>query len=320
MPYYVILIIKQINMSSNKKGKGSNKFVNFKDFDYNCLVVNQLVSETSIDGENTFMRMYVLYKYEGVDISDDRAEQMCIEGPEFVSDTGLVSKYSEKLQKVGNSVFVRFDMTNPDHVLYFEIINKIYERILEVYRSCNAILKKPSISDEAARDKFKNIIYIPVDEKTFQPIIEKSCQYFKCIDYMWDGKPIKTRFAGLDKVPIPWNLVREKKLTFIPCLSIKYAHYASISSITNTMASCVVLDIDESPQGLGKQDKTIDAINNSRQGALDNYKQKLAIMASKQNLSGINQLNPITELPIENPPGSPNSGNLKSVMESGFES
>lgn len=306
-------------MSSNKKSKGSSKFVNFKDFDINCFVVNKLIEDASADGENTYHRMYIYYKYDGPDSSDDKAETMCLEGPEFIANTGLQSKYSEKLQKVGNSIFVRFDMTNPDHVLYVEIINKIYEKILEVYRSSNAILKKPSISDEAARDKFKNIIYIPLDDTTFQPIIEKSCQHFKCVDYLHDGKPVRTRFSGLDKMPIPWNLVRDKKLTFIPCLSIKYAHYATISSIVNTMPSCVVLDIDESPQGLGKQDKTIDAINSSRQGALDNYKQKLAIMASKQNLSGIN---PITELPIENPPGSPNpsqQGNLKSVMESGFE-
>ena len=297
------------------KQKKTRKVVNYKDINLDLIYVTAPKPGVSLNKANSFFRMEILYKHEGVDSPIEDAGPLIIEGPEMQSDFGLMNitpKDGGENAKSMDAMLARYEEANQEHMDYYDISEKIYFKILDAWiLHGKKHLKRPTpISIEEAEGKFAFFIKVEKDPDTYIPNKDGAVQWFKCVNYMYEGKTIKTKFFDIvDRNQMEWSTLRDTGVKFMPCLTIKYVHIGAICSITTSMGDCLITGFYKSPPRIGfKQEATATRIVAERgEEYVDQFKKDLASLTSRREDKTL-ILNPGTSvsLPIKKDSDDPN--------------
>lgn len=232
----------------------SRKIVSYKDFDINCLVLDEFQDTHTLKGD-PYKKMSIGYKY------GNKVSPLLLEGPEFTSDRGLyyfptTQMFKEKRFGACASVYVTFDPNNEEHVRYLKVADDIYQAIVLMYMSCSKQLKKGIISYEQACSTFPNFINTNKDSNGCTLVSQR----FKCYGLSEAGQcELKTKFFNTDGSILIEPSILTNTIRFVPLLRIDNVSCCPMSNICIKLDECVVLEIDN--PDCSKQLATIRNIN-----------------------------------------------------------
>lgn len=166
------------------------------------------------------------------------------EGCEMTSYSGI----SEKMNQQGRmeyTVQATVDITRPEGMLFADKTTEFYEAAMEIMLKEKGNVKKPTFSKVIAPELgFKNPLYFPTDPATGERLPGRNPSMFaKLIKYGTGASEMKTLFTGLDGKPIPWELLKNVQMRFIPLFHMRRIYVASKVSIQFNMVSAIVTDI-----------------------------------------------------------------------------
>ena len=168
-----------------------------------------------------------------------------IEGCEVTAPYGLQSKQGQS-GRIEHALMVRFDPGNPEHNAFIDSMNAIHGGAAYILGQNRGAVKLYNFSPEmAVATGLKNPVYRPFDDVTAQPIEGKSPSMFlKCFKRGFTGMEEKTLFTDPDCKPIPWELLSQSEVTFIPLIHVKHIYVGGgKASIQMEMVSALVTKV-----------------------------------------------------------------------------
>lgn len=169
-----------------------------------------------------------------------------LEAPELTTTHGIRSQVNVQSNRTDHSIMARFDVSNPEHARFLEVMNEIHAGCAQMINAYKGAVKMPHFNPNMAMATgFKDPIYRQLDELTGKPIEGRAPSYF--FKLFSRGKPPfveQTIFTGLDNKPIPWTVLQNVEMKFIPLLHFKRIYAAAgKASLQVEMISAVVTHI-----------------------------------------------------------------------------
>jgi len=140
----------------------------------------------------------------------------------------------------------KFDNNNPEHVQLINTMDNLYQGTAFILNTMKVQVGLRHFNMEAAEATgLKRPIYRPYDKVTGDPIQGRAPSMF--LKLFRRGKaPFaeETLFTGLDEKPIPWTLLQNVEMRFIPLIHVKRIYVGGgKASIQMEVVSAVVTSI-----------------------------------------------------------------------------
>ena len=205
-----------------------------------------------------------------------------LEGCEMTTAQGLRTNYNAQTGRTENSIMVRYDINNPEQARFLEVIDEIHNGSAQIIQAYKMAVKMPHFNAQMAQATgFKHPVYRPLDEVNGTPIDGRQPSMF--LKLFQRGKaPFveQTIFTGLDEKPIPWTLLQNVEMKFIPLLIFKRIYVGGGKvSIQIEMLSAVVTSI-KSRGTSSSQQATISRLQQVRPDLADTVSAQLAKISS----------------------------------------
>jgi hypothetical protein len=167
------------------------------------------------------------------------------EGCEMDTQFGIQSKPGQS-GRLEHSVMCRFDANNAEHNRFIESMNQLHGGCAFILQQMKGAVKLYNFNAQMAEATgLKNPIYRARDEVTGEVVQGRAPSMF--LKLFSRGKPPMTEetlFTGLDGKPIPWALMRNVEMKFIPLIHIKRLYVGGgKASIQMEVVSAVVTSI-----------------------------------------------------------------------------
>ena len=168
-----------------------------------------------------------------------------LEGCEMETGSGIQSKTGPS-GRMEHSVMCRFNNNNPEHVRFIETMNQLHGGSAYILQQMKGAVKLYNFNAQMAEATgLKNPVYRARDEMTGEPIQGRAPSMF--LKLFSHGKPPmveQTLFTGLDGKPIPWTLMQNVEMKFIPLIHIKRIYVGGgKASIQMQVLSAIVTSI-----------------------------------------------------------------------------
>jgi hypothetical protein len=114
------------------------------------------------------------------------------------------------------SIPITLNPATEDHKKVIALMDSTYKTCAELIFKNRAALKLPHFMKENPEGSgFKHPVYYPRDKVTLEILPGKSPSMYLQLSARKDSK---TMFCGLDEKPIPWDLLKNVQMTFIPLI------------------------------------------------------------------------------------------------------
>jgi hypothetical protein len=228
----------------------------------------------------TYKQIPLMYNYsQGVTPLLDDA---MVEGCEMESPDGIRSTVKDG--KTQYSVMVRFDNSIESNG-FVSCVGKIHMRTAAILGSVKGAVGLHEFDAERPNALYKNPIYRPRDPTTGNLIEGKPPSiYFKLFKRGKDESN-ETMFTDLEGKRIPWALLKNVKVKFVPLIHIKRIYVGAKPSLQMEMVSAIVTDI----HAKGSQAMQLDTINRLKE-ARPELADTVAAQLSKLTLDRQDQL------------------------------
>src|SRR5436853_3691954 len=199
------------------------------------------------------------------------------------TDIGIQSKAAiGNAASLDHSILVKLDENNTEQLAYIKAMDAIYDGCGYILQQYKGQVKLPHFNPNMAlATGFKSIIYRPVDEMSGQPVQGRApSMFFKLFSRGKAPYVEQTVFTGLDNKPIPWTLLQNVEMKFIPLIHIKRIFIGSgKASVQMDMVSAIVTEI-RARFSSGRQLHTLNNLNQARPELADIVSGQLAKITS----------------------------------------
>lgn len=209
------------------------------------------------------------------------------EGCEMTTTQGLRTTANVQTGRSEHSIMVRYDINTPEQARFLEVIDEIHNGSAQIVQAYKMPVKMPHFNAQMAQATgFKHPVHRPLDELTGVPTEGRQPSMF--LKLFQRGKaPFveQTIFTGLDGKPIPWTLLQNVEMKFIPLLHFKRIYVGGGKvSMQIEMLSAVVTSI-KSRGTTTNQQATISRLQEARPELADTVSAQLAkITSDRQEL------------------------------------
>lgn len=206
-----------------------------------------------------------------------------LEGPEFETGSGITSKPGQS-GRLDNSIMIKFDLNNPDHIRFVEINGQIHAGCAWILQQMKGQVKLPHFkAEDPEATGLKNPIYYPRDELSGEIIQGRApSMFFKLFTRGKAPQIDQTLFTDVNGKPIPWSLLSGVEMKFIPLLHIKRLYIGGgKASIQMEMVSAIVTSI-RSRNSTTRQLATIQRLHAERPELSDMVSAQLAKLSSER--------------------------------------
>lgn len=185
------------------------------------------------------------------DTSDGATEKkaygdLILEGCEMTSSYGIQTKPSPGGKGVDNSIMVVFDPNNADHDKFLSVMVQLHGGAAHLLDAVKGRVQMPHFNagmPEATG--LKSLVYQPRDQTSGALIPGRSPSMFLKLFQRGKG-PLaeETLFTGLDGKAIPWALLKNVEMKFIPLMHFKSIYVGGgKASIQEVMMSAIVTSV-----------------------------------------------------------------------------
>ena len=230
--------------------------------------------------EQNYFNIPLLYNFAS-DGSKSYGE-LQLEGCEMTTALGLRSQANAQTGRVEHSMMTRFDMNNPEQARFLQVIDEIHAGSAYIVQQYKVAVKMPRFNAEMAQDTgFKHPVYRPLDEVTGQPSEGRQpSMFFKLFQRGKAPFCEQTMFTDVQGKVIPWTLLQNVEMRFIPLLHFKRVYVGGGKiSLQIEMLSAIVTSI----KGRGtttNQMSTISRLQQARPELVDSVAAQLAKLTS----------------------------------------
>jgi hypothetical protein len=221
-----------------------------------------------------------------------------IEGPVMSSTVGIQTK--PNLQGVmASTIGCVANILNEDHKKFISDFDEIYQRSAELIYDVRIMVKLQYFNKECPRaSKFNNPVYRPVDEATNQVIEGRNPSlYLKLFSRGKEPYGEQTLFTNLKGEPIPWNLLKNVEMKFIPLIHVKRIYVGGNPSLQMELVSAVVVEA-RARNSFTQQTETLKKYQEENPDLADVLSAQLAKLATdrQDQMLGVNPL-PCVDIP-----------------------
>lgn len=242
-------------------------------------------------------------------------DEFKIEGCIMESSFGIRSEPGQN-GKIDNSVACRLKSTNPDHVKFVNTFDSIYHRCANVLGSVKAQVKMFKFNPEDPEaGGFNGPIYRQKDKATGEPIDGRDPSIYLKLFSRGSGQYAEqTLFTNLRGEPVPWSLLKNVEMKFIPLIHVKRIFIGAKISLQMEVISAIVLEA-RARNSASLQTDTLLRLQQQNPDLVDSVSAQLAKLATdrQDQLLGT----PSTPCPPENGASQPT---YLGIMPSGQES
>lgn len=256
---------------SKKVSKKASKKINFKNVNLNNIVRSSKIEEGGKGTNYSFQEIGLSYIYDEGDGDDEFAFK--VEGPEMTSIFGI--KTEMFMGKRVSSIFVKFDLENPDHVAFIKLTEGIHEVLVEmVCKKKTSFKVLANKKDDSVKDEFKPLIFSDPKNLTTRST------FFKIVDFEYidegEKKFSKAKFTGVNRKELDWEkYLTGKQLTFIPIFTFRRIFVSSTSrTIQFEISSAIVSSIRPSKPSNPDND-IINKMQEQNPNAADDFEREL---------------------------------------------
>jgi hypothetical protein len=238
-----------------------------------------------------YYQISIMYNY-GTDTS--RVNDFLIEGPEIESSAGIQSKPAQSgVGRFDHSIPCRFDLGDPDQKKFIDVMDSIYRACAYIIGTMKGAVNLRYFEAERPEGQFTNPVYRPFDKVTNQVIAGRApSMYLKLFSRGKDAMAEQTLFTGVDGNPIPWPLLQNVEMKFIPLIHVKRIYVGSKASLQMEVQSAIVTSI-RARNSASKQLATLQRLQHERPKLVDEVAGQVArlSMDRKEQLPQNNQPN-----------------------------
>jgi hypothetical protein len=251
------------------------QIINFRDFDVSKMGISKPESKVlSGSKDTTYTLLPLFYKDKGQRIP------IFIEGPEMIASQGITSKFFGDKENFGITKW--FDSSNKDEKQFEDLLNTIYDKVIELIGSKPVYKVKmgvKSLFDKTPPETWLNrLVFYPRDKETEEIIEDKQPSFiFKCVYRSGPKGFYKTVFTGVNGKELSWNLLKNKKIKFIPLLNIKAIFNGIKKCIQTEMKEAVILDISKMDTKFAQQ-TTINRLVEKDPELVSNFEKQLKLL------------------------------------------
>jgi hypothetical protein len=280
------------------------RIVNF--VEYTTARLSCTAPQQKTGGGQSYMSTPLFYNYSLTDKPE--LDSFDLEGPEMVASYGISAKEHKddkdgkdgktgkdakeaspasggeagEQVKIDYSLMVKFNQNNPEHTALLNVFTQIHGGVAQIVDAFKELLGIPEFDkDKPSATGLKPMWSLPRDKMTKKIVQGRPItMYFKLRPWGMG----RTLFTGPNKVPIPWEMLTNVEMKFIPCFRIKsiYASGGGKASIQIEMASAIVTGVEALGMST-KQVGTADRLNKARPELADKVSAQLAkIQADRQ--------------------------------------
>ena len=156
---------------------------------------------------------------------------------EMVSSRGIQDGEPPGGGRKTHSIMCRFDNSNIEHMKFVEVMEDLHKISANIFYENRFTHKKPLRNIGDAFSILKRPIYRQIDLETGEPFAGRAP--FMSIKLLHD----QALFTGLDGAPIPWTLLRNVDIKFIPLIRISRLYFGAQCVIQIDMISAVVTSV-----------------------------------------------------------------------------
>jgi len=142
---------------------------------------------------------------------------------ELSTTHGIRENVNAQTKRTEHSIMIRFDASNPEHNKMLEVMNSIHTGSAQIVQAYKGIVKMPHFNATMPEATgFKTPVHRKMDEMSGKYVEGHAPTMF--LKLFTRGKaPFveQTMFTGLDGKPIPWSLLKNVEMKFIPLLHFK---------------------------------------------------------------------------------------------------
>ena len=200
-----------------------------------------------------------------------------LEGCEMESGFGIQSKPGQS-GRMEHSVMCRFDNNNPEHIRWIDTMGQLHGGCAYILSQMKGVVKLYNFNAQMAEATgLKNPVYRARDEVTGDVIQGRAPSMFLKLFSRGKGNMVEqTLFTGLDEKPIPWALMQNVELKFIPLIHVKRMYIGGgKASIQMEVVSAIVTSI-RARNSTTRQTGTIHQLRTARPELADTVAAQLA--------------------------------------------
>lgn len=200
-----------------------------------------------------------------------------LEGCEMDTGFGIQSKAGQS-GRMEHSVMCRFDNNNPEHARWIETMGQLHGGCAYILSQMKGVVKLYNFNAQMAEATgLKNPVYRARDEVTGDVIQGRAPSMFLKLFSRGKGNMVEqTLFTGLDGKPIPWALMQNVEMKFIPLIHVKRMYIGGgKASIQMEVVSAIVTSI-RARNSTTRQTDTIQRLQAARPELADTVAAQLA--------------------------------------------
>ena len=264
-------------------------YVTYSDYTNNRLTCTQreekMVPGTGPGTEKppaVYYQVPLLYNYghgENKSLND-----FMLEGCELESSFGIQSKPGQS-GRMEHTLMTKINMNDAEQARFVDSIGQIHAGCCYILGQMKGAVKMFDFNPQAPGGLFKNPIYRPRDEITGDYIPGRAPSiFFKLFSRGKAPYAEQTLFTGLDEKPIPWTLLQNVEMKFIPLIHIKRVYVGGgKASLQMEVVSAIVTSIRARGTAT-RQSTTIQRLRTDRPELTDTVAAQLAkITIDRQN-------------------------------------
>lgn len=303
----------QFNEFSFNQNSRKDGYITYENFDETMLSCSLPEKKQVPNSKETYYHiMPYLYNYG---TKDNRfLGEFFLEGCELTSTRGIISKPNPQ-GRIEHSILCKFDDSD-ENKKFLSVFDKIFKVSANFLFKNKGTVKMPLFNEMMAEATgFKYPIYKPTDSITGEVDDSKSSSIFFKLFSRGTVNKEQTLFTDLNKKPIPWFLLNDVTIKFIPLLHFKRTFIGGNGRalIQIEMESAIITSIIACGS-LTKQISTIDKLNQQNPILNDLVSSQLArLSASRQD-----QVNEKSEEADDNKPMFSNISSNSSSSSDGF--
>lgn len=228
-------------MQSNQTTETYITYENFEPEQLTCTPPEKKAIPNLVPEQN-YYQIPLMYNRGNTDVKN--IDQFMLEGCVFESSFGIQTKPGPG-GKIDNSIMCRLKTSNPGHLKFITTFNAIHRRCADILAPAKGTVKMPHFrATDPEATGLKSPIYRAIDETTGSPIEGRDPSiFFKLFSRGKEPYGEQTLFTNLKGEQIPWSLLKNVDLKFIPLIHVKRIYIGSgKASIQMEVISAIILE------------------------------------------------------------------------------
>jgi hypothetical protein len=263
-------------------------FVTYENFD-RTRMSNTAAEKKQIPGtgEGTdkaaayYNQVPLLYNYGTKE--NPRLTDFQFEGCEVTTKRGIQTSKGQS-GRDEHSIAVTFNTSDPEQLKLIAAMTEVHAGSAQILQNVRGAVGMPHFQAALAEAaNYKNPVYYPRDKMSGELIPGRApSMFFKLFSRGTAPFVQQTLFTGLDGKPIPWTMLRNVEMTFIPLLHFKKIYVGGgKASLQFEMVSAVVTSIKACGSSTSQED-TIKRVLQKNPELLEKVASQLALLMSSR--------------------------------------